>query len=373
MKKSQFYYLHVKAGATMGTGAWSTPLKYTNPIEEHNAVRNTVGITDFSTMGKFDIKGEDAKKFVQKMVVNDVDKLYPGKVMYSSMTTEDGGMYDDATVYCFNEEHYWIVGSTAGRAKDAIRFKQYSKDMRAYVTDVTSAFGLLTIQGPNSRALINSICSPSLDDVKYFHFKEIEIDGCSILASRTGFTGELGFELYISTEDCPDVWNAISEAGKSFDAKYCGMIAAGGTLRLEKGYLGGNEYGEHINPYQVGLGWTVCLDKDFIGRDALKKIKEEGPKSKLMGFKIGDKSKIATSDAEVLIDGEVVGKVTSAALSVTYDISFGMAFIDTEYAKEGTKVQIVFGDDVVDAILTNKTLHDPEGKRLNPERKCLTV
>lgn len=364
MKKTAFYHLHVKAGATMGTGAWSTPLMYTNPVEEHNAVRNTVGITDFSTMGKIDIKGEDAKKFTQKMVVNDLDKLYPGKVMYTSMTTEEGGMYDDATVYCFNEEHYWIVGSTAGRAKDVIRLEKYSKDMRAYVTDVTSAYGLLTIQGPKSRDLINSICSPNLDDVKFYQFKEIEIADCPIMASRTGFTGELGFELYILTEDCPDVWDAISEAGKSFDAKYCGMIAAGGTLRLEKGYLGGKEYGEHTNPYQVGLGWTVCLDRDFIGRDALSKIKEEGPKSKLMGFLIEDKSKIATSDAEILVDGEIVGMVTSAALSVTYDVSFGMAFIDTEYAKKGTTVQIRFADDLVDAILTNKTLHDPEGKRL---------
>lgn len=364
MKKTQFYDLHVKAGATMGTGLWSTPQKYTSPVEEHNAVRNTVGITDFSTMGKFDIKGEDAKKFVQKMIVNDVNKLSPGKVIYSCMTNVNGGIYDDTTVYCFNEEHYWIVGSTAGREKDAIRFKQYSKDMRVYITDMTSAFGLLTIQGPNSRDLINSICTPSLDDVKYFRFKEIKIGSCTVLASRTGFTGELGFELYILTEDCSDVWEMISEAGESFDAKYCGMMAAGGTLPLEKGYIGGKDYGEHTNPYEVGLGWTVCLDTDFIGRDALCKVKEKGPKSKLTGFQIGDKSKVATSGAEVLINGKVVGKVTSTALSVTYGVSFGMALIDSNNSKYGTKIQIRFGDNLVDAVLTPKTLHDPEGKRL---------
>lgn len=364
MKKSPFYFLSEKVGATMGTGAWSSPQKYTNPVEEHNAVRNTVGITDFSTMGKFDIKGPDAKMFVQKMVVNDVNKLDPGKVMYSCMTNDEGGIFDDTTVYCFDEEHYWIVGSTAGRGKDAVRFAQYSKDMCVYVTDVTSTYGLLTVQGPKSRDLLNSISTPSLEDVGYFRFKEVKIAGCPVLASRTGFTGELGFELYILSEDCPDVWDAVSEAGKAFDAKYCGLLAASGTLRLEKGYLGGKDYGEHTNPYEVGLGWTVCLDTDFVGCEALRKLKETGSKSKLVGFQIADKSKIAKSGAEMLINGEVIGKVTSAALSVTYDVSFGMAFINADCAKVNTKVQIRFEDELVDAILTDKTLHDPEGKRL---------
>lgn len=367
MKKSPFYHLHVKAGATMGTGAWSTPVKYTDPVEEHNAVRNTVGITDFSTMSKFDIKGEGAKDFVQKMIVNDVNKLEPGKVLYSTMTNEDGGIFDDTTVYCFNDEHYWIVGSTAGREKVAAYLQEQSKGTRAYVTDVTSAFGLLTIQGPNSRDLINSICTPSLDDLQYFRFKDIEIEGSPIIVSRTGFTGELGFELYILTEDCPKVWEIISEAGKSFDAKYCGMAAAGGTIRLEKGYIGGTDYGEHVNPYEVGLGWTVSLDTDFVGRDALKKVKEEGPKLKLTGFHIADKTKIARTGDEVLLDGEVIGKVTSAALSVTYDISFGMGLLDAKLAKEGTKVQIRIEDELVDAVLANKTLHDPEMKLVRGE------
>jgi len=365
MKKSPFYYLSEKADATMGTGAWSSPQKYTNHVEEHNAVRNEVGITDFSTMGKFDVKGPDAKIFVQKMVVNDVNKLVPGKVMYSCMTNDEGGIFDDSTVYCFDEEHYWIVGSTAGRGKDNVRFAQYSKDMRAYVTDVTSTFGLLSVQGPKSRDLLNSISTPPMDDVGYFRFKEVNIAGCTVLASRTGFTGELGFELYILSEDCPDVWDAVSEAGKLFNAKYCGLLAASGTLRLEKGYLGGKDYGEHTNPYEVGLGWTVCLDTDFIGCEALRKVKENGPECKLVGFQIADKSKIATSGADMMINGEVIGKVTSAALSVTYGVSFGMAFIKADCAKVGTKVQIWIADRLVDATLTDKTLHDPEGKRLH--------
>ncbi len=364
MKKSPFYFLHVAEGATMGTGAWSTPQKYTDPVEEHNAVRNNVGITDFTTMGKFDVKGKEAKEFVQKMIVNDVNKLSPGDVLYSTMVNEDGGIYDDTTVYCFNEEHYWIVGSTAGRDKDNLRFKEYSKDMEAYVTDVTSAYGLLSIQGPKSRDLINSICSPSLDDVKYFQFKEVEIAGCPILASRTGFTGELGFELYIQAEDCPHVWEEVAKSGKEFDAKYCGLTTAGGTLRLEKGYIGGKDYGEHTNPYEVGLGWSVALDTDFIGRDALAEVKKNGPEKKLTGFKIEDKNLIASSGAEVLVDDKIIGRVTSAALSVTYDISFGMVLIDAKYAVEGERVKIRFDNQLVDTTIINKTIHDPKGERL---------
>lgn len=363
MKKTQFYHKTVEAGATMGTGPYSTALKYSNstPAEEHHAVRNTVGIVDFSTMSKFDIKGEDAKEFVQKMIVNDVSKLAHGQVLYSCMANADGGVFDDTTVYCFNDEHYWIVGSTAGRDKVDGRLKEYSKDMRAYVTDVTSAYGLLSVQGPASRDLLNSISTPSLDDLGYFRFQDIEIGGLSVIASRTGFTGELGFELYVLSDDCPDVWDIVSEAGEPFDAKYCGMIAAGGTVRLEKGLLGGSDYGEDTNPYEVGLGWTVHLDTDFIGRDALQKVKEDGPKRKLMGFRIDTKD-VATTGDEVLINDKVVGKVTSAAWSITYDISFGMALIDSNYSEKGTKVQIRLEDKLVDATLANKTLHDPESK-----------
>lgn len=365
MKKTQFYHKTVEAGAKMGTGAYSTASKYANstPAEEHLAVRNTVGIVDFSTMSKFDIKGEDALKFVQKMIVNDASRLAHGQVLYSCMANEDGGVFDDTTVYCFNDEHYWIVGSTAGRDKVAAHLEEHSKGMRAYVTDVTSAYGLLSVQGPNSRDLLNSISTPNLADLGYFRFQDIEIGGLPVIASRTGFTGELGFELYILSEDCPDVWDIVSEAGESFDAKYCGMIAAGGTVRMEKGLIGGSDYGEDTNPYEVGLGWTVKLDTDFLGRDALKKIKEEGPKRKLLGFRI-DTEDVATTGDEVLINGEVVGKVTSAAWSVSYDISFGMALMQSDHAEEGTKVQIRMDDKLVDATLASKTLHDPENKRV---------
>lgn len=364
MKKSPFYFMHVKEGAVMGTGAWSSPQKYTDSDQEHHAVRNNIGVTDFSTMSKFDIQGPDAAAYLQKLIVNDICKLVPGKALYSCMTNEEGGMFDDTTVYMFNEEHYMLVGSTACRYKDIPWLNKHKQGMQVYVTDITSAYGLLSVQGPKSRLLLNEICAQSVDKIEYFHFIETQIDGSNVLLSRTGFTGEVGFELYIPSEDCPDIWEIVKEYGEKYDLKFVGMLAASGTLRLEKGYIGGKDYGEHTNPFEVGLGWTVAGDTEFIGSAALKKIRSEGVKKSLIGFSIADKSKIAANKADVLADGKVIGSVTSAALSPTYDVSFGMMFIDPEYAIIGNKIKIVVNGQQVDAEVAGKCLHDPEMKIL---------
>jgi len=364
MKKSPFYFMHVKEGALMGTGAWSSPQKYTDPVEEHFAVRNNIGVTDFSTMSKFDIQGPDAAAYLQKLIVNDMRKLIPGKVLYSCMVNEEGGMFDDTTVYMYNDEHYMLVGSTACRYKDIPWLEKHKEGMEVYVTDITSAYGLLSVQGPKSRLLLNKICADSVDGLKYFHFIKTKIEDINVLVSRTGFTGEVGFELYISSEDCVDVWDKVKEYGEKYDLRFVGMQAASGTLRLEKGYIGGNDYGEHTNPYEVGLGWTVADDKDFIGSAALKKVHDEGPKKSLVGFRIADKTKIAKNKADVIYDGKGIGFVTSATLSPTYGISFGMMFIDSRYAKIGNKVEIMVDEGAVEAEVANKCLHDPEMKIL---------
>jgi len=364
MKKSPFYFLSEKAGATAGTGAWASPQKYTTPEDEHNAVRNAVGITDFSSMGKFDIQGPDAAAFIQKMIVNDVNKLAPGKVLYSSMTDENGGMVDDTTVYCFSKERYILVGSTAAREKDVVWFDKYKVGLKVYITDVTGAYGLLSVQGPKSRQLLNLISEPSLDNVPYFGFKEIKIANCRVLASRTGFTGELGFELYIPAEDGPDVWDALAAVGGQFDLRYVGMLAASGTLRLEKGYLGGKDYGVHTNPFEVGLGWTVALNTDFIGVEALKKVKEKGIKKILIGFITSDKTKIPATKDPLILAGKEIGVVTSAAYSFTLRESIGLAWAEADQAKIGEKVEIKSAGGTVGATLVDKIFYDPKGQKL---------
>jgi aminomethyltransferase len=315
-------------------------------------------------MGKFDIQGPDAKKFIQKMIVNDVTKLVPGKILYSSMTDENGGMVDDTTVYCFSDERYILVGSTAAREKDVVWFDKYKDKLKVYITDITGAYGLLSVQGPKSREMLNLICEPGLDDVPYFGFKEVKIANCKVLASRTGFTGELGFELYIQAEDGPDVWDALATVGAKFNIRYVGMLAASGTLRLEKGYLGGKDYGTHTNPYEVGLGWTVALKTNFVGSAALKKVKETGIKKILIGFKTSDKTKVPATKDPVLLAGQEIGVVTSAAYSFTLGESIGLAWADATTAKIGEKVEIKSAGGTIKATLVDKIFYDPKGLKL---------
>lgn len=364
MKKTPFYPLMVQEGAKINETAWNTAAVYTNVAEEHYAVRNAVGATDWSTMCKFDIKGPDAKEFIQYMVVNDVNKLYPGRVMYCCMATEDGGMYDDTTVYCFADDHYLLVGSTAGRAKDIKRFATYSVGRQVYITDITAAYGLLALQGPNSRDLLNQVCADSLTDLAYYHFFSTSIDGRPVMISRTGFTGELGYEVYIPAEDCMDIWEVIASVGSKFGLKLVGLSAASGIIRLEKGLIGGADYGEDINPYEVGLGWTVALNTDFIGRDALLKIHDEGPSRKLMGFQSDEKDKIAKKGAIVMDGDREIGHVTSGNYSYTFNKSIGLALIDADVAVVGKSVKITIGEEIISATLYGKNMYDPDGRRL---------
>lgn len=365
MKKSPFYYPNLQNGAKMSGGApWHTPAEFTDVMEEYYAVRDTCGMTDWSTMCKFDVKGPDAKAFLQKMIVNDINRIAPGQGLYSCMCNEEGGMYDDTTVYQYAENHYLFVGSTAGRAKDAKRFAEHGKNMQVYITDVTGGLGLLSLQGPNSRALLNSISSDSLDDVAYFSFKMVEIAGHEVMASRTGFTGELGFEIFIPAEDCPCVYDAILEAGKEFGLKLVGLKAASGMLRLEKGYLSGKEYSEAINPYEAGVGWSVRLDTDFIGHDALVEIKAKGPAKKLMGFQMSDPSKVAAAGGAVFCEGKEVGNITSAMYSPILEKSIGLAYIDAEYTAIDTEVSVQADGAAVPAKICSKTFYDADCKRL---------
>jgi len=365
LKYTPFYHVCLQSGATMEGASWVTPACFSSIEEECLAVRQKVGITDFSTMSKFDIKGPDSKQFLQKMIVNDINKLKPGKGLYSCMVNEEGGMFDDTTVFQFTEDHFFVVGSTAGRQKDIERFKKYSEDYKVYITDVTSAFGLLSVQGPFARDLLNSVCDSLLNDVDYFEFKFVKINQCSILASRTGFTGELGYELFINSEDCPVVWDTVLEAGKKFGCRPYGLKAGSGVLRLEKGYIGGKEYNETINPYEAGLGWTVKLNTDFIGKEALSKIKEKGPERKLMGFVILEKNVNVSSGNKVLSKNEEIGMITSATYSPILNKHIALGYVKTGYEQINSKVKITIDKyNAVDAILVSKVFYDSENKKL---------
>lgn len=365
MKRSPFYELHLKAGAKMASKAWATPMEYVGIKEEYEAVRHRAGIIDFSSMGQIDIKGKDAFELVQKLIVNDASRLSYGKVLYSSMLNEKGGMLDDTTVYCFSREHYWIVTSTANRFKDLNWITEKAKGMNVGITDISSGLGLLCLQGPLSREVLQNTTDLDLQKIKYFEFGEGKVGEVDVLISRTGFTGELGYEIYVNAEDAYELWDCLLEAGKPYDVLLCGMGAASGILPLEKGYLSGREYNEDTNPIEAGLGWTVRWDKgDFIGRDALLKAKEKGISKQLVGFEMEDASKIAKPGSLILVDGKEVGKVTSGNYSFGLNKSIGMGYVVSEYAKIGTEIEIDLGDCKAKGRQVVKPFYDPEGKRL---------
>ena len=364
MKKSPFYPYWEKKNAEFATGLWAAPLKFTDSVEEELAVRRAIGVTDFSGMGKFNVCGPDAKAYIQKLIVNDMNKLEPGKVLYSCMTNEEGGIIDDFTIYCFTEEHYWVLSSTGLRMKSKEWMLSHVGDFKVYVTDITSNYGLLAVQGPKSRDCLNCICDSKVDDLKYFRYKWVKIAGVDVLVSRTGFTGELGYELFMMSEDSSDVWEALENAGKDFGLKNIGITAAVFVLRTEKGYLAW-DYSEQTNPYEMGLDWTVCLDTNFIGSDALRKIKETGVKNTLIGYELSDKTIVPANKSEVYVGDVPVGIVSSACFSTTLDKSIGMLYIDSNYAKLGSTVQIKVPEGLKDAVLVNKIHYDHKGALLH--------
>lgn len=365
MKRTPFYELHLKAGAKMTQGGWALPLEYVGVRQEHEAVRQSAGITDFSTMGQIDIKGKEAFALVQKLVVNDAGRLSPGRVMYTTMCNYNGGIVDDTTVYCLASDHYWIVTSTANRFKDVVWIEEHAKGMNVGVTDISSGIGLVCLQGPLSRTLLQHITDIDLQKMKYFEFAKGKIGDTSVLVSRTGFTGELGYEIYVNAEDAYELWDTIVKAGKPYNALLCGLGAAGNTIPLEKAYLSGREYNEDINPFEASLGWTVRLNKgDFIGRDALLAIKEKGISKKLVGFELEDSSKVAKTGAHILVDGKSVGQVTSAGFGLTVGKSIGLGYVGIDYSEVGTPIEIDLGEYTVKGKLVEKPFYDPEGKRV---------
>jgi aminomethyltransferase len=260
------------------------------------------------------------------------------------------------------------VAATAKRYSTYQYLLEQAKGREVYVTDITGGTGILCLQGPNSVPLLNKISDVPIDDVKYFGFKRIKIAGADIIASRTGFTGSLGFELYVNSEDAYTVWNAVMEAGGEFGLQLCGSQVASASLPLEKGYLSGRELTVDRNPYELGLGWTVALDKEVpsVANAALKKIKETGPANKLVGFILPDKTQTVAVGTPVTAGagGAEIGKVTSASFGWYLDEFIGLAYIQAAYAGIGETITVLAGKTPVDVEIVDKVFYDPERKFL---------
>jgi aminomethyltransferase len=345
LKKTPLNYAHREAGGKMvDFGGWDMPVQYSaGVIAEHLATRTRSGLFDVSHMGEFWVEGEDAIAFVNRLTTNDVSKLVDGQAQYSALTYENGTVVDDLLVYRFDRDKLLLVVNASTTDKDWDWITSHVKDENITLTNVSADYCQIAVQGPDAFAILQRLTETPLGDIKYYHFTTGKVDGVESIISRTGYTGEDGFEVYADKSYAVQLWNKLLEAGSYGQENGilpCGL-AARNTLRLESAMsLYGHEISDEITPLEANLGWICKLNKgDFIGREALRKQKEEGLKRKLVGFEVTDKG-IARDDFDVYIDGEKVGKVTSGSPAPFLKKNIGLAFVPTEFANVGQEIKI---------------------------------
>jgi aminomethyltransferase len=358
LKRTPFYEIHKESGAKLiDFGGFEMPVQYAGIIKEHTAVRERAGIFDVSHMGEILVEGPRAFDLVQYATVNDVSKLEPGKIQYSAICYEDGGIVDDLLVYCYDENKYLLVVNASNKEKDFEWLKKLNGSIGAVLHDISDNTCLLAVQGPRSIEILQKLTPINLSEIRYYTFKTGEFAGCNdVILSATGYTGEKGFEIYFdSGHDNPEkIWNQIMTAGADYGLEPAGL-GARDTLRLEMGFaLYGNDISAETTAYEAGLGWITKPDKgEFCGRDALLKQKESGLKRKLVGFKTDDKRAIPRSHYPLLDkDGNKIGEVTSGGQSVNLGIGIGMGYVTIENSVPGTEILIEIRGKQFSAVVT---------------------
>lgn len=341
LKKVALNDIHEGLGAKMVPFAgYNMPVRYSSDLEEHNTVRNGVGVFDVSHMGEFVLEGPDALDLIQRVTSNDASKLVDGQAQYSCLPNEDGGIVDDLLVYRLKEEQYMLVVNASNIEKDWNWISKYNtKGVK--LMDVSDNHSLFAVQGPKAIEALQSLTSVNLSDIKFYTFVVGPFAGVDhIIISATGYTGSGGFELYVSNQYAEQVWNAIFEAGKDFDIKPIGL-GARDTLRLEMGYcLYGNDITDETSPLEAGLGWVTKFTKEFTNSENLKKQKEEGVTRRLIGFKMIEKG-IPRGHYEIMdLDENVIGEVTSGTMGPSLGYGVGMGYVKKEFSKAGTEILI---------------------------------
>lgn len=353
MKKTKFHHIHKKLGAKIVEFAgYEMPIQYSSIIAEHKAVRTSVGVFDVSHMGEIFIRGKNALDFVQYVTVNDASVLTNGKIQYSAMCYPYGGIVDDLLVYKLNDEEFMFVVNAANKDKDFAWLKQ-NNIFNVEIADESEEYSLLAVQGPKSKDIIQKICDKQLE-LEYYHFFYAKIAGVNMIISRTGYTGELGYELYFkgNEQTAEQVWNSLFEAGKDEHIVPAGL-GARDSLRLEMGYcLYGNDIDETTNPLEANLTWITKLNKkNFIGKEALLKIKEEGIKRKLVPL-ISYEKAFPRHGYDLLVDGKKVGYITSGTVSPILENPIALGYVSVDYAKEGTQINFLIRDKQIPAFVT---------------------
>lgn len=339
-KKPALYEVHVSLGAKIIPFAgFLMPVQYKGIIEEHRRVRTTVGVFDVSHMGEFEFHGAGATEFLNWITINDVAKLLIGQVQYTAMCYPDGGIVDDLLVYRF-PDHYLMVVNAANIPKDRDWILEHMPSTGVEFRDESDEITLLAVQGPQSLGTLKSIAPINFDNLAYYHFEEAEIAGIDAVISRTGYTGERGYEIYVHRSRSEALWKAVFDAGKPYDIEPIGL-GARDTLRLEMKYcLYGNDIDATTNPLEAGLGWITKLNKgDFMGRDAIQAAKERGFIRKLVGFELTGKG-IPRHGYPILFQGRQVGITTSGNYSPMLDVGIGLGYVPVNLSSVGTALEL---------------------------------
>lgn len=356
-KKTCLYDKHVALGALMSPfGGFEMPIQYSGIVDEHQAVRQSCGVFDVSHMGEVLITGPDAERYVNHIFTNDVTGMPAGKILYGMMCYENGGVVDDLLVYKCGENEFFLVINAANIDKDWEWIQEHSKDYNVKLDHQSDSYGELAVQGPESEQVMKDVLGIDGSDLTFYTFKQIG----DVIISRTGYTGEDGFEIYAAPNYINECWDKLVASGR---CKPCGL-GCRDTLRFEVGLpLYGDELSAEITPIMAGLGIFVKLDKDeFIGKDALARQKEEGPAKKLVGIELSDKA-IPRHGYVVLKDGQPIGEVTTGYHTISTDKSVCMALIDAQFTKLDTEVDIQIRKKVFPGKVVKKQFYNKNYKK----------
>lgn len=362
LKKTPLFDEYAKYGAkTIDFGGWDLPVQFSSIKEEHEAVRERAGLFDVSHMGEIIVEGNDALNYLQKLLTNDISKIPVGGAQYNAMCYENGGVVDDLIVYFLGENKYLLVVNAANIEKDFNWMKEHAEgDVK--ITDKSDEYALIALQGPLSEEILQPLTKENLSDIKPFSFKEnVEIGEYSVLLSRSGYTGEDGFELYGKPEAIVALWTILLDAGKEKGLIPCGL-GARDTLRFEAGLpLYGQELSQDISPLEAGVGFVVKVQKeaDFIGKEALKKQKEEGLSRKIVGIEMIDKG-IPRHGYKVFKGDTEIGVVTTGTQVPTTKRNLGLALLDIQYTEIGTEVEVEIRNKKVKAAVVAKPFYKRE-------------
>lgn len=393
-RRSPFYDYHLRHAGQLvkGGGDYMFPVAYTSGADEHRNTRTNVGLQDISSMGEVDVKGPGAERLLNRLAVNNLADMEPGQMRYTTLCNPEGGIVDDVTIYKFHDEHFMVVTSSAPRKRAARWIADHAQGNSAYVTDMSAAVALAVVQGPRSREFLRTVVQSDaleLNRLRFFRFGAAQIEGVDLILSRSGYTGELGYELYIPAEEAGAVWEILLQKGKPFGLQPYGALAMQ-SLRIEKALpLYGPDLSEDVTPFHVGLDRWIRFDKrEFVGRDALLAVQEEGIHERWVGlvleggspanahdpiYSIGDvrsfrAKKLSGAEAgeseEEILPGEPIGYVTSSAIGYSVEKTLALGFLRTTHAWPGSKVAVLSSGRPIIATVTQTPFFDPSGARL---------